>query len=268
MFGRCFYPAMTAETEPRTLTTTETSLAVLEHVRRRGGATLPELVAALDKPKSTVYGHVVTLERNGYLVAEGGTYHVGLKLLRFGERAKSRKPSYDLAKERVDELVDETGEEGGFLVEENGRPIMLYNSAAGSTSLAFNAGRMGFMHDNAAGKAMLPEMDDGSVERILDRWGLPARTSRTITDRGALLDELQRIRERGYAVTEGEHTEGLYGIAAAVTDSEGDVFGAFSLGLPSFRAQNAALEADFVEPLKRAVDALESDLAERNGGQE
>ena len=250
----------------RSLTTTETSLKLLEHVRRKGGATLVDLTEALDKPKSTLYSHLHTLEERGYLVAEGEEYHVGLKLLQFGESARNRKPMYDRAREYVDELVDETGEEGGFQVEENGRSIMIYNSAASPRSVAFAPGMTGYMHDNAAGKATLAEMSTKKVKSIVDRWGLPARTERTITDSEELFDEMATIRERGYATTESEYTEGLCAIGVAVTEPDGTVFGAFSLGIPSYRKPRGKPNDGLTRAVQNVAGALEEDLIETSSG--
>jgi len=246
----------------RSLTTTETSLKLLEHVRREGGARLVDLTEALDKPKSTLYSHLHTLEERGYLVAEGEEYHVGLKLLQFGESARNRKPMYDRAREYVDELVDETGEEGGFQVEENGRSIMIYNSAASPRSAAFAPGMKGYMHDNAAGKATLAEMSTKKVESIVDRWGLPARTEQTITDPNELSDEMATIRERGYATTDSEYTEGLCAIGVAVTEPDDTVFGAFSLGIPSYRKPRGQPNDELTRAVQNVADALEEDLVE------
>ena len=45
---------------------------------------------------------------------------------------------------------------------------------------------------------------------------MPARTERTITDVDALLEELERVREQGYAVDDGEQELGVRCVAVAV----------------------------------------------------
>ena len=55
------------------------------------------------------------------------------------------------------------------------------------------------------------------------------RTENTITDPMKLLDELQLTRERGYAIDNGEHEEGIKCFAAPIKGYSGDIVGAISI---------------------------------------
>ncbi|MFB6187002.1 MAG: IclR family transcriptional regulator C-terminal domain-containing protein, partial [Halobacteriaceae archaeon] len=68
-----------------------------------------------------------------------------------------------------------------------------------------NIGARRLPHANAAGKAILAHLPEDVVHDILDRTGLPEHTKHTITSRKELFDELDSIRERGYAVNRGEY---------------------------------------------------------------
>ena len=85
------------------------------------------------------------------------------------------------------------------------------------------------MHCTSSGKAMLSYMPEKDVESIIKQWGLPAQTSKTITEPELLFDELDRIRKRGYAIDQEEETLGVRCIAAAIRDYDGYAVGALSI---------------------------------------
>jgi hypothetical protein len=60
-------------------------------------------------------------------------------------------------------------------------------------------------------------------------------TERTITELEPLLEELARIRRRGYATALGEFEMGLNAVAAPVHDARGNVIAAVDIWGPAFR---------------------------------
>ncbi|OQX57358.1 hypothetical protein B5M50_05905 [candidate division KSB1 bacterium 4484_219] len=81
----------------------------------------------------------------------------------------------------------------------------------------------------AVGKALLSELPTEQVLELLKRIPLEKRTEMTITDPIKLLEELRITKERGYAVDNEEHEEGIKCYAALIRDYGGDVAGAISI---------------------------------------
>ena len=193
-----------AANNARPVKTTQTSLQLIEEIKARDGASLTELADSLDLAKSTIHNHVNTLTDEGFLVQEGTTFHVGLKLLELGEHARNRKPVYELARQWVYKLANETNEEVDFTVEENGRIFTLEYTLGNQSpsqlqkgSPFLQTGNSFHLHNCASGKAILAELPQDRVEEILQHWGLPATTPETIADEAALFEELEATRERG-----------------------------------------------------------------------
>lgn len=255
--------------------TTERSFEFVEHIQRRNGATLAELVSEFDLAKSTVYKHLSTLESHGYLVKEGERYHVGLKFHHHGEYARLRKRGYRLAGRAVQELAERTDEEADFVVENDGRTITIYESyhpqnsyrddLFATTSDISHSGTYYHMHCTAAGKALLAELSDDRVEAILDRWGLPRRTENTITDPGSLREDLVRTRERGYAVADEEYVDGLRAVGVAVSNPDGSPLGALGMSVPTYRRENDAFGTGLSQLIVETARDLEAALREADG---
>jgi DNA-binding IclR family transcriptional regulator len=77
-------------------------------------------------------------------------------------------------------------------------------------------------------------MPEREILRLV-KGGLDRYTERTITELEPLLEELARIRRRGYATAFGEFEPGLNAVAAPVHDARGQVVAAVDVWGPAFR---------------------------------
>ena len=244
-----------------TVGATETSLRILETLKGLDGAGVTEVANRLDLPKSTVHNHVSTLLRNEYVVKEGNTYRVGLQFLEFGEYIRNRMPIYDVARPEVERLADETGELSNLLVEEHGKGVYL-SRAEGNKAVRLDtyAGMRVHLHCTALGKAILAYLPEERVREILDAHGLPKRTDTTITDEEKLFDELEGIRERGYARDTEERVAGLRCVAAPIRNLNGDPLGAISVSGPTSRMKGERFEEEVPEELISTANVIELNL--------
>lgn len=221
--------------ESTTVRATETSFRILDALRALDGAGVTELATHLELPKSTVHNHLQTLRRSEYVTREGSKYDVGLRFLQLGEYARDRRGIATIAPPEIDKLAEETREMANLLVEEHGRGVFLYRAkGADAVHMDTHAGKRVHLHTTGFGKAILAHLPDERVETILDRHGLPSVTPNTITDRDRLMDELEEVREQGYAYDDEERLEGLRCIAAPVV-VDGTVLGAVSVSGPKSR---------------------------------
>lgn len=254
--------------------TTANSLRLLSLIREHGGASVTQLAEAVGMAKSSVHRHLVTLERHGYVQRSGENYHLGLKFLDLGEFVRSQWPLKSI-NETVETLSEETGEEVDFLTEDRGRVMTIDKSyrkyhklvkygEAGEASPDENYraqfGNYYHMHVTGAGKAILAEFSRSRVAAIIDRWGLPAMTENTITSRDALHDELEQIRQRGYAVTNEEYADGLRSVAKVVNNPNGGVFGALNVAGPTYRMDGVVVDREIPTALETACADLEAKL--------
>lgn len=248
---------MKPNTTGRILSTTESSLQIIESLVQADGATATELADNLGFAQSTVHNHLNTLSQYGYVVREGNEYYVGAKFCHVGDYVRRRKPEYLIAGDIVNQLAQQTKLESDFAVEENGHVISLYNELNFSDDSHFlTDGRFFHIHSTASGKAMLAEYSEDRIRRIIKQWGLPAMTDRTITDEEELFAELERVRERGYATSHEEAIEGLWAIAKVVKTPLGDVCGSLNLSAPTY-LHDDEVQQSAVETLSEQVAIFE-----------
>lgn len=222
------------EREPRSaIQSVDRSFRIVEFIQERNGARIADLANEFDTAKSTIHRHLQTLNHHGYVVNEGGTYHVGLRFLDPAIHAKYRRDEYRLIEPKVELLAEETGERAQFIVEENGLGIHVH-SEVGERGLLTESrvGKMVYLHATSVGKTVLANLPTERVEEILDQHGLPRLTENTITDRETLLAELETVRERGYALNEAERRRGMEAIGTVVKTPAGEILGGISVTGP------------------------------------
>ncbi len=84
------------------------------------------------------------------------------------------------------------------------------------------------LHVTATGKCYLAAQSKVSVERYISR-GLQAMTEASITSPQDLLQELARVRQQGYALSQGEMSPGIGVLGVPVSDADGAVVGALAI---------------------------------------
>jgi DNA-binding IclR family transcriptional regulator len=250
------------ETGPNTpVKTAQTTFRIVETLKYLDGATVTELAAELDLPKSSAHNYLQTLEHEGYVVNSDGTYEVGLRFLDLGGYARARERLYRVAIPELKRIADSTGEFANLLVEENGLGVFIARERGESAvNLDSYTGQSVHLHTTALGKTVLAYLPRDRVEAIIDRHGLPAMTDRTITDRVELFEELDSIRQREYAYDREERIKGLNCVAVPVLNDD-DIAGALSVSGPVSRMDEGRIDDDILPELRRAANIIELNRA-------
>jgi len=241
--------------------TTEKTLALVEELMERGPCGVTELAENLDLGKSAVHNHLTTLQEHGYVLKTGEAYQLGLKFLEVGGHTRKSMEFYQVAEPEIKSLAAETGELANLLVEEQGMGVYLMRSKGDrAVDLDTYAGLRTYLHTTALGKAILAYLPEERVEEIVERRGLVKKTPRSIGTREELSEALEGVRERGYAIDDGERLEGLRCIAAPVKHSSGDILGAISVSAPASRVSDDDLYGELPERVLSAANVIELNI--------
>lgn len=244
-----------------TVASVERSYEIVHTLQEFNGARVQEIAEHLDLASSTVHKHLATLEKLGYVSKKGDEYRVGMRFLTVGGSIRNRSKEYRLAIKLVSRMVEEVDERVQFVVEEEGQGFYLHTeSSRHGVQIDRHIGKRRYLHASAAGKAILAHLPQERVEAIIDRWGLPAETSATITDRDQLQEELERIRSAGIAFNDEESIEGLRAVGAPVITPYDTVLGAFSVSGPAHRLKGERYRKEIPDLLLGFANELELNL--------
>jgi len=229
---------------------------IIDTLKGTDGYGVTELSNRLGHAKSTIHDHLKTLEENRLIIKKGEKYRLSVHLLGIGEHVRDQFDNYDVIRNSIDGLAMETGETVQFGIEEHGRVYYLYkNIGAQGVETISKVGKPQSMHSSSLGKAIMAHLSEERVNEIIDKHGLPAKTANTITTRERLFEELEKTRERGYAVDREENLNGITCIGDSVLSDEG-VFGAVSVTGPSSRLHDKRIEDELVEKLQSTADVI------------
>jgi len=217
------------------------AFALLELMADAGGVMgLSGLASASGLPLPTIHRLVRTLVTLGYVRQQPSReYALAPKLIRLGDVASRLIGVW--ARPHLVRLVAELGESAN-LAQLDGSEVVYVAQVPGRHSMRMftEVGRRVSPHCTAVGKAMLARMEDAQVADVLSRIDLASHTAHTITSPAAFLHELGRIRERGYAIDEGELELGVRCVAVALDG--GPARAALSVSGPTTRMTDELVE--------------------------
>ncbi|MFB6815059.1 IclR family transcriptional regulator [Streptomyces sp. NPDC056347] len=211
------------------------------------GLSVTEVGQACSISKSAAFGMLQTLRAYG-LVSDDGEgmnrrYRLGMSLARLGDRARSQVSLRGVAHPVLRELTRSTGMASRLAVPEDGHAVVVDQVELDQrVRLDLRMGQRELPHCTGLGKALLSAVPQSEAAAVIERFGLPRRTSRTITDPATFLSHLRDIARVGYALDDEEDAEGIICIGAPVFDDRSVCAGAVSitglkLGLPAWRYQ-------------------------------
>jgi IclR family acetate operon transcriptional repressor len=239
----------------------ERALDVLDVLARSdSGATIGDIAAAIGLPKSSVFRYLVTLELRGHVT------HGADDIYRLGAGRAYMRPR-DVARlcaaatSRMQELCrrfEETINLGTL----DGHRIIYLQVVESPKAMRFAASQGGSdpIHSSALGKAISSTLSDEEVRGILSVEGMPQLTAKTITSPEKFLEELELVRNRGYAIDEGENEDGGRCVGVGLPYPFG---AALSLSAPAARLPRENLP-EVAATLRRMADEIAQEV--RNAG--
>ncbi len=208
-------------------TAVERTLLILEAVaQREGGMSNAEFSRKLKIPKSSASYILRTLEQHGYLRRNGedGKYQLGMKVLTLSRAALGGVDVREAALPVMRHLVDRIHLTTHLAIMDHAEAVYVEKvEAPGFIRVNTWIGRRMEVHSTAVGKALLAFLDEKERDAILRKRGLKKLTTHTITTLPRLMQELQRIREAGFALDDEENSLGARCVGAPVFNSEGRV---------------------------------------------
>lgn len=245
----------------KTVQAVERTFAIVEAIDEMGTAGVAEISDELSIAKSTAHKHLHTLEKCGYAVKNDGKYRLSLQHLLLGKHVRSRIEIAQNSQGVIEHLAEETGDAVWTAIEEHGYAVYV-SKALGERAVPSRGGigEQTQMHCGAMGKALLSHLSPERVDKIIEHHGLPKRAPNTITDRDELLEELERIRERGVSFNKAESLEGLRAVATPVTH-DGELKGAIGIVGAENRMKGEYFEEELPELIQGAANEIEIQFA-------
>ncbi len=243
--------------EPAGTSTLSLALRIVEFLAFRSQpVALLQIAQEFGASKATVYRHLVTLQRHGFVRQDeaSGRYEAGVKLMVLGEAQRSRFGIVAVSRPALMNLRDQTGQavtlctvvDAALVVLElvQGRTIIDFSTRPG-TQLDF--------HASAHGKIWLA-FGPAGIGAAVAKSELTAWTAQTLTGHAALAAEIAAVRAQGWSTAPDQVLTGVNTIAAPVFDHHGQLIASIAIvGSTQFipAAPDVALWGDVVACARR-----------------
>jgi len=193
--------------------------------RESGGMKLGTIAERSGYPKSTVHTLLSTMRDRGVVAQQDdGRYTLGIRLFEYGAAVSRGFDIGRIARPYLERLASLTGANAVISVFDEGGVVAFdYAASAQGVQIMPEIGVRLPLHATSQGKLMLSTLPVSKAARLIGRCGLQPYTPHTVADRDDLLQRLDRIREDGYAVEDGEYKIGLRSVSAPVRVAGGEV---------------------------------------------
>lgn len=203
-----------------------------------------EIVAASQLNKSTAFRAVSTLEMLGYLERDPRTlqYRPGLKVLRLGFTALNSLEITQIAQPYLKSLSDAVGETTNMSVRDGAEIIYVArNTTHQIIGVNVQRGSRAPAYCTSMGKAQLIDLSRQELYDLLGEGPYPKLGPNTITSLDALVSELERVRQQGFAINDEELATGLRSVAAPIMGPGGKVIAAINISVAGARISRQEL---------------------------
>lgn len=237
-------------------------LEFLAHSPNKVG--ISELSSATGQPVATVHRLLMTLLAREYVARDSRTrrYTLGSAAYALVNIEHQIMNWNEVAAPFLRELVEVSGETANIVLLERDRAVYVAQAQSKRMVRMFTElGNRVPLHSTGCGKVLLAYLPTNVANILISQTELRSYTSKTITEPEQLRQELEKIRQQGYAVDNGEQEDGVRCIAVPVYNPKGKVAAAMSISGPTSRLDNA-LMPELTPHLKRMSKALSDKLIE------
>jgi IclR family pca regulon transcriptional regulator len=235
---------------------------------------IADIADELGMSRSTTHRYVITLVALGYL-EQGASrkYRLGLRVVDLGLSALDATDMREHAHPYLEELCRASGYTASLAVLDGTEIVYVdrvcgLRRGRGKVDLNLSRGSRLPAYCTAMGRVLLAYLSEGERQERIARIGVLAKHGpNTITSKGALYREMERVPEVGLAVGDEELAPGLRAIAAPVCGEAGEVVAALGIVAPSSVISQKDLTDTLGPRLVSTADRISTRLGYRREGE-
>jgi IclR family transcriptional regulator, KDG regulon repressor len=190
-----------------------------------------DIAKSLQMLPSKVSRMLKTMEIEGLVERSlhSGKYRIGARFLHLGLLYALNHPLRRVILPHVEQTASDLGLLSAWGIFKNGRAIIVDRVRSDKGPPVHLLGSDVPLHSSSYGKLFLAYMSREAQENSLQSFAFIKFTPVTIDNAELMKKEIARVREKGYAVDEGETREDLVGIAVPIFDESEELVAALTV---------------------------------------
>lgn len=208
--------------------------------------------------RATTRRCLLTLAELGYCAYDGKYFTVTPRILRLGTGCLAAMPLPRIVQPYLDQLSEQIHQSTSVSILDGTEIVYVARAAQQRVmSVTLMPGSRLPAYCTSMGRVLLAALPEEQARNLLMNEALPARTPQTATSPVRLLDNLQQIREQGYAAIDQEVEVGLRSIAVPLTDFRKKTVAALNVG---FAVTSESLES-MVQKYLPSLQAIQAEIS-------
>lgn len=219
--------------------------------------TVSELITITGLPQSTLYRQLALLKKWGFVFESHGEYMPGPRCLPLAWSFNHSSFLLQHARRDMLALSTQTGESVGILIAVEDVAVCLdMVESTSSLRCSFVKGRSLPLTRGASAKSLLAFLPVAKQQAILQE----ARQQGLLTEPEAdqLTADVRQVQQQGFAVSEGEVDDGVWGVSAPLFQQKQRALGSITLMAPTARASPRSQQ--LIDATVRAAANISSTL--------
>jgi IclR family transcriptional regulator, pca regulon regulatory protein len=252
----------------QSLQSLERGIAVIQvFSRERPALTLSEVARLTGITRATARRILLTLEEVGHVRSDGRLFSLTPRVLTLGWAYLSSLNLWETAQPMMEELARSTNESCSAATLD--LPDVVYVARMPTRrimTISLGVGTRLPAHCTSMGRTLLAGLPDGELDAFLSDAHLEGFTDRTITDRARMREEIDRVRNNGWALVDQELEIGLRSVAAPLR-AGGRTIAALNVAASAPRVPVDELRGTILPELLRTAQLISAalDRPRRNG---
>lgn len=226
------------------------------------GRTLSDVARDTGLTRASARRFLLTLERIGYVRSEDRRFTLTPRVLELGYAFLSSLTLPQIAQPHLRELVERVHESSSVSVLDGNEIVYVAREPTQRImTVAISVGTRFPAHATSMGRVLLAGLEESELDAFLEALDVRSFTRSTVTDKGRLRQEIERVRDQGWALVDQELEAGLRSIAVPLRDPAERVVAAINLSTQASRRTPTAIRRELLPSLRRTAAAIEADLA-------
>jgi IclR family pca regulon transcriptional regulator len=223
--------------------------------------TLSDVARATGLTRAAARRFLLTLLDLDYVRTDGRLFSLAPRVLELGYAYLSSLTLPEVAEPHLEQLVAEVHESSSLCVLDGDDIVYVARVPTSRImTVSISVGTRFKAYATSMGRVLLAALSEEDLEKYLARVEFQRLTSRTVSDAGALRDELAKVRAQGWALVDQELEDGLRSIAAPIRNRAGRVVAAVNLSAHASRTSLESLRRDLLPHLLAATAHIDADL--------
>jgi IclR family transcriptional regulator, pca regulon regulatory protein len=232
-------------------------MVIRAFTQRNAKLSIAEVGRISGLPRAVARRCLYTLMQLGYVGTDGRAYFLRPKILSLGYAYLSSTPlavSIQPYLERVSQELHESCSVG--VLEEDEVLYIARAAAQRIMSVDLNVGSRLPAYCSSLGRVLLAHLPPAELDAYLARVELKPLTERTIAEPSTLLEALEQVRRKGYALVDQELEIGLRSIAVPIRNAAGQVVAAMNVSAQAARLGRREMESRVLPVLQAAAQEV------------